>query len=30
MSFLTVNHSTVYRYNQSVRLGEHRMMFPAA
>jgi transglutaminase-like putative cysteine protease len=27
MSFLTVRHSTVYRYNQPVRLGEHRMMF---
>jgi transglutaminase-like putative cysteine protease len=27
MSFLTVNHSTVYRYREPVRLGEHRMMF---
>ncbi len=27
MSFLTVRHSTVYRYSQPVRLGEHRMMF---
>src|SRR6185295_6817019 len=27
MSFLTVNHSTVYRYSEPVRLGEHRMMF---
>jgi len=27
MSFLTVSHSTVYRYRESVRLGEHRMMF---
>lgn len=27
MSFLTVHHSTVYRYRQPVRLGEHRMMF---
>ena len=27
MSFLTVQHSTVYRYNELVGLGEHRMMF---
>ncbi len=27
MSFLTVQHSTVYRYREPVRLGEHRMMF---
>ena len=27
MSFLTVRHSTVYRYGEPVRLGEHRMMF---
>ena len=27
MSFLTVSHSTVYRYREPVRLGEHRMMF---
>ena len=27
MSLLTVNHSTVYRYREPVRLGEHRMMF---
>jgi transglutaminase-like putative cysteine protease len=27
MSFLTVRHSTVYRYSQPVSLGEHRMMF---
>ena len=27
MSLLTVNHSTVYRYSEPVRLGEHRMMF---
>ena len=27
MSVLTVKHSTVYRYNQAVGLGEHRMMF---
>ena len=27
MSFLTVRHSTVYRYKEPVRLGEHRMMF---
>jgi transglutaminase-like putative cysteine protease len=27
MSFLTVRHSTVYRYSQAVGLGEHRMMF---
>ena len=27
MSFLTVHHSTVYRYREPVRLGEHRMMF---
>jgi transglutaminase-like putative cysteine protease len=27
MSFLTVNHRTVYRYNEPVELGEHRMMF---
>jgi len=27
MSFLTVRHSTVYRYHEPVRLGEHRMMF---
>ena len=26
-SFLTVNHSTVYRYREPVILGEHRMMF---
>jgi hypothetical protein len=27
MSFLTVHHTTVYRYRESVGLGEHRMMF---
>lgn len=27
MSSLTVYHSTVYRYSDPVRLGEHRMMF---
>lgn len=27
MSFLTVNHTTVYRYRKPVLLGEHRMMF---
>ncbi len=27
MSFLTVHHTTVYRYSVPVRLGEHRMMF---
>jgi transglutaminase-like putative cysteine protease len=27
MSFLTVNHTTVYRYREPVGLGEHRMMF---
>ena len=27
MSFLTVHHTTVYRYRQPVGLGEHRMMF---
>lgn len=27
MSFLTVHHSTVYRYREPVHLGEHRMMF---
>ncbi len=27
MSFLTVRHTTVYRYNEPVGLGEHRMMF---
>src|SRR4051795_4104384 len=27
MSILTVRHATVYRYNQPVGLGEHRMMF---
>jgi len=27
MSFLTVRHTTVYRYNEQVGLGEHRMMF---
>jgi transglutaminase-like putative cysteine protease len=27
MSFLTVRHSTVYRYSEPVSLGEHRMMF---
>jgi transglutaminase-like putative cysteine protease len=27
MSFLRVCHSTVYRYNEPVGLGEHRMMF---
>jgi transglutaminase-like putative cysteine protease len=27
MSFLTVRHSTVYRYGAPVGLGEHRMMF---
>ena len=24
MSFLTVNHSTIYTYREPVRLGEHR------
>lgn len=27
MSFLTVRHSTVYRYREPVQLGEHRLMF---
>jgi transglutaminase-like putative cysteine protease len=27
MSFLTVRHSTIYRYGEPVGLGEHRMMF---
>ena len=27
MSYLTVRHSTVYRYREPVGLGEHRMMF---
>jgi transglutaminase-like putative cysteine protease len=27
MAFLTVRHTTVYRYSQPVDLGEHRMMF---
>jgi transglutaminase-like putative cysteine protease len=27
MSYLTVRHSTVYRYKEPVTLGEHRMMF---
>jgi transglutaminase-like putative cysteine protease len=27
MSFLTVRHSTVYRYREPVRPGDHRMMF---
>lgn len=27
MSFLTVRHTTTYRYAEPVRLGEHRMMF---
>src|SRR5579871_4194446 len=27
MSFLTLNHATVYRYSEPVGLGEHRMMF---
>ena len=27
MSFLTVNHTTVYKYKVPVGLGEHRMMF---
>ncbi len=27
MSFLTVQHRTVYRYREPVSLGEHRMMF---
>lgn len=27
MSYLTVHHSTVYRYREPVGLGEHRMMF---
>jgi transglutaminase-like putative cysteine protease len=27
MSFLTVRHTTVYRYREPVGLGEHRMMF---
>jgi transglutaminase-like putative cysteine protease len=27
MSFLTVRHTTVYRYSSPVELGEHRMMF---
>jgi len=27
MSFLTVRHSTVYRYREPVSFGEHRMMF---
>src|ERR1700724_230518 len=27
MSFLTVRHSTAYRYREPVGLGEHRMLF---
>jgi len=27
MSFLTVHHSTAYRYREAVALGKHRMMF---
>jgi transglutaminase-like putative cysteine protease len=27
MSFLTVRHTTIYRYSEPVELGEHRMMF---
>ena len=27
MSFLTVHHTTTYRYREPVELGEHRMMF---
>ncbi len=27
MSFLTVRHTTIYRYHEPVGLGEHRMMF---
>ena len=27
MSFVTVNHRTIYRYREPVVLGEHRMMF---
>src|SRR5579862_8950177 len=27
MSFLTVRHTTIYRYKEPVSLGEHRMMF---
>src|SRR6185295_5482722 len=27
MSFLTVRHSTIYRYREPVILGEHRIMF---
>jgi transglutaminase-like putative cysteine protease len=27
MSFLTVRHSTIYRYREPVTLGEHRIMF---
>lgn len=27
MSFLTVHHTTTYRYSEPVALGEHRMMF---
>jgi transglutaminase-like putative cysteine protease len=27
MSFLTVRHSTIYRYREPVGLGEHRMLF---
>jgi transglutaminase-like putative cysteine protease len=27
MSFLTVRHTTIYRYREPVGLGEHRMMF---
>jgi transglutaminase-like putative cysteine protease len=27
MAFLTVHHTTIYRYNEPVELGEHRMMF---
>ena len=27
MNLLTVTHTTVYRYRQPVRFGEHRLMF---
>src|SRR5436190_4930183 len=27
MSFLTVRHTTVYKYSEPVGLGEHRIMF---